>query len=73
VRVGDPVGVPREARDPQALDALMRAVVGQLEGIIREFPTQWFQFHPFWPADQPVATATAPVQPTAAEARRARG
>jgi KDO2-lipid IV(A) lauroyltransferase len=73
VRVGDPVGVPREARDPQVLDELMRAVVGQLEGIIREFPTQWFQFQPFWPADQPAATAAVPTQPTAAEARRARG
>jgi KDO2-lipid IV(A) lauroyltransferase len=50
IRVGTRVRLKREPRDNQALDAAMMEVVSQFEAIIREFPTQWFQFTPFWPA-----------------------
>jgi KDO2-lipid IV(A) lauroyltransferase len=50
IRVGTRVRLKREPRDNQALDSAMLQVVGQFEAIIREFPTQWFQFSPFWPA-----------------------
>jgi len=49
VRFGARVTLPREARDGPALDRAMRAVVAELEAVVREFPHQWFQFAPFWP------------------------
>jgi KDO2-lipid IV(A) lauroyltransferase len=55
IRVGDRCTLAREARDPHALDRVMREVVGEFEAVIREFPTQWFQFAAFWPADAPAA------------------
>lgn len=30
---------------------LMQAIYSAMEEIIREWPTQWFMFRPFWPAD----------------------
>ena len=29
----------------------MAEVAAAFEAVVREFPTQWFQFVPFWPAD----------------------
>jgi len=49
IRVGTRVRLKREPRDNQALDAAMLEVVTQFEDVIREFPTQWFQFTSFWP------------------------
>jgi hypothetical protein len=40
----------REQRDAYSLDRAMRAVVREFEVVIREFPSQWFQFTPFWNA-----------------------
>jgi KDO2-lipid IV(A) lauroyltransferase len=51
VRLGARVTLPRAAPDDAALDRAMRAVVAELEAMVREFPQQWFQFAPFWPAD----------------------
>jgi len=46
VRVGDRFRVPRE---PRGLDRVMASVVHFFEDTVRAFPTQWFQFAPFWP------------------------
>lgn len=52
VQVGQSVLVPREARDPAALDRVMMEVVSQFEAMVRRHPTQWFQFASFWPAEE---------------------
>ncbi|HUI25807.1 MAG TPA: lysophospholipid acyltransferase family protein [Candidatus Kryptonia bacterium] len=66
VRVGRRFRLGRDARDTHVLDRIMTEVVGEFEAIVREFPTQWFQFAPFWPAAaQPVA---APLPSTPADA-----
>jgi KDO2-lipid IV(A) lauroyltransferase len=49
VEIGEPVAVPRAARDPLVLDRVMGEVVAQLEEAVRRYPWQWFQFAPFWP------------------------
>jgi len=51
IRLGGIFRVPREARDPASLDRVITEVAAVFEEIIREFPTQWFQFRPFWPAE----------------------
>ncbi len=48
IRFGERIDVPREARDPEILDRVMREAVRQLEDAVRRDPTQWFQFAPFW-------------------------
>jgi KDO2-lipid IV(A) lauroyltransferase len=63
IRIGTPLQVTREARDPQLLEPIMAAAVAELEAVVREFPTQWFQFAPFWSA---AAEARAPVAETVA-------
>ena len=60
VRVDRPIRVPREARDAQVLDRAMREVVRSFESMVREFPSQWFQFAPFWPAAGAVDLSPAP-------------
>jgi phosphatidylinositol dimannoside acyltransferase len=50
VRVGAEVHLKRDGRDAQALERAMGEVVGAFEAAVREFPSQWFQFAPFWPA-----------------------
>jgi lauroyl/myristoyl acyltransferase len=47
IRVGNRFSVPRETR---ALDRVMAEVVHLFEDTVRAFPTQWFQFAPFWPS-----------------------
>jgi len=49
IRLGQPLSVPRERGETAALDHAMRSVVAEFEQVVREFPTQWFQFLPFWP------------------------
>jgi KDO2-lipid IV(A) lauroyltransferase len=61
IRLGHRVRLKREPRDSQALDAAMLEVIGQFETIIREFPTQWFQFSPFWPPGSPPAPCAATI------------
>ena len=48
IRLGSCFRVPRHARD-DGIEAVMRGVVGEFEQMVREFPSQWFQFAPFWP------------------------
>jgi KDO2-lipid IV(A) lauroyltransferase len=52
VHIGEPIQVPREARDPVQLDEVMLRAVRQLEEAVRRHPLQWFQFAPFWPEPQ---------------------
>jgi KDO2-lipid IV(A) lauroyltransferase len=49
VRVAGPFSIPHERTDPNVIDHVMAAVVREFESVVREFPTQWFQFAPFWP------------------------
>lgn len=65
VRIGTPVTLSREARDAYSLDRAMRAVVCEFEAIIREFPSQWFQFMPFWTQAPSVAKDEAGGAPPA--------
>jgi len=61
IRVCGRFQVGRDARDGRALDRVVGEVAGAFEAIVREYPTQWFQFTPFWPADLADAdTAGAP-------------
>lgn len=49
LEIGAPIPVPSAARDPAALERVMREAVAQLEAMVRRHPRQWFQFAPFWP------------------------
>jgi hypothetical protein len=63
IRIGDRFSVPPETR---ALDRVMAEVVHLFEDTVRAFPTQWFQFAPFWPggaAEQKGNSADAPAGP----------
>lgn len=68
IRIGSRFTLSRDVRDGHALNNVMTAVVRELEAIVREFPTQWFQFVPFWPS----AAAPREVAPPAREAVRER-
>jgi len=70
IRLGTRVRLKREPRDNQALDAAMMQVISQFEAIIREFPTQWFQFSPFWPVGSKPAPRTAAIPQSDAEELR---
>lgn len=73
IRVRGRFQLAREARDSRALDRIMTDVVRAFEDVVCEFPAQWFQFAPFWPADVPAGHALAPGAPDqpAERARRA--
>ena len=64
VQIGDPIEVPRDSRHSSSLDRAMHQAVRAFEDKVREFPTQWFRFTPFWPEDmggeeEPVRLAAA--------------
>jgi lauroyl/myristoyl acyltransferase len=65
VRLGTSHRLSREARDVYSLDRAMRAVIGEFEAVIREFPSQWFQFAPFWDAPWSAAKDRASSPPPA--------
>ncbi len=74
IQVGQSIAVPRAARDPRVLDRVMLEVVAQLEEIVRRYPSQWFQFAPFWPEPAQGAGAVAggeEADPVAASRARA--
>ena len=48
VRFGSRLLLSRESRDAHSLERAMSAVIAEFETMIREFPSQWFQFAPFW-------------------------
>ena len=64
IRVRGPFRLAREARDGRALERVMADVLAAFEEIIKKYPTQWFQFAPFWPAE-----AHATVAPSTEEVR----
>ncbi|MGH7288318.1 MAG: hypothetical protein ACREI8_09910 [Myxococcota bacterium] len=66
IHIGEPVLVPRAAREPHQLDRVMREVIAQLEQIVRRYPWQWFQFTPFWPESPAAAQADVEVETAAA-------
>jgi len=68
IRVCGRFALLRDARDARALDRVMEDVVQAFERVVRKFPTQWFQFAPFWPATT-VAAAATPVRDARASAR----
>jgi lauroyl/myristoyl acyltransferase len=64
IRVVGRYVVPRESRDTRTLDRVMTEVVQAFENTVRKFPTQWFQFTPFWPSvSAPAEAATMHDQP----------
>ena len=65
IRIAGRFHLAREARDEAALDRVMADVVGTFEELVREFPTQWFQFEPFWRAAAPMATGASDNAPPA--------
>jgi KDO2-lipid IV(A) lauroyltransferase len=73
VRIGEPHEVAKDPHDTGALDRVMAAVVGELEAGVRAYPTQWFQFTPFWDEHSfGTADEAARAEPSM-EQRRARG
>jgi KDO2-lipid IV(A) lauroyltransferase len=65
IRLGSRLVLSRDARDAHSLERAMRAVVGEFEAIIREFPSQWFQFAPFWRTPPMATTGRRGVAPPA--------
>ena len=49
IRMEKSFDLAREGRDAGSLERVMAEVVHTFESTIREHPTQWFQFAPFWP------------------------
>jgi lauroyl/myristoyl acyltransferase len=50
IRIAGRFNLAREACDSRTSDRAVAAVARAVEDAVREFPTQWFQFAPFWPA-----------------------
>ena len=69
VRVCGRFDIAREARDSRALERVMAQVAVAFEAVVREFPTQWFQFRPFWPADGVQGQAAASNGPDVSRER----
>lgn len=64
IRLGSRLVLSRDARDAHSLERAMRAVIGEFEAIIREFPSQWFQFAPFWRTPPMAATGRRGITPS---------
>ena len=43
---------PPSPDDPDGIDRLTTEAIGQLEAYIRQYPTEWHVFQPFWTADR---------------------
>ncbi|HYD48892.1 MAG TPA: lysophospholipid acyltransferase family protein [Terriglobales bacterium] len=67
VRIGEQIEVPKDGKGQATIDRAMLQAVQAFEATVREFPTQWFRFTPFWPED---AVASEP-QPSERDLRRA--
>lgn len=73
VLIGGRYELTRDSRDSATLDRVMREVVAELEAVVRQHPTQWFQFLPFWLDELPGGAAAAPPrEDSTAEQLRAR-
>jgi KDO2-lipid IV(A) lauroyltransferase len=73
IRVCGRFELAREARDAYALERVMADVVRAFEAVVREFPRQWFQFTPFWPAASVTAAVLEADGEEPAERLRVRG
>jgi KDO2-lipid IV(A) lauroyltransferase len=70
IRVGRSHEVPRDHREAATMDRVMGEVVGELEAVVRAYPTQWFQFAPFWSSGPlPSAASAEPAEPVRLRAR----
>ncbi len=72
IRIGNRFTLTRDVRDGHALGDIMAAVVSELEAMVREYPTQWFQFAPFWPVAVARNAATLPPREQVEQRLRAR-
>lgn len=61
IRLGGKFTLAGETRDSPAQDRVMEEVIRVFEQIVREHPTQWFQFTPFWPTSTASAALAAPM------------
>jgi lauroyl/myristoyl acyltransferase len=50
VVIGSEHRVGRTASNDE-MDGILASIVAEFEELVREYPDQWFQFAPFWPAD----------------------
>ena len=73
VRIGQPHEVSKDTRDTGALDRVMAEVVAELEAAVKAYPTQWFQFTPFWDEQAQGAANVAARAEQTVEQLRARG
>jgi KDO2-lipid IV(A) lauroyltransferase len=73
VQIGRMHDVSKDTRDPGALDRVMTEVVGELEAVVRAYPTQWFQFTPFWDEQSQGSSGDASRAEPSVEQLRARG
>ena len=44
----------------EEMDGILAGIVSEFEALVRQYPEQWFQFAPFWPADTPAAAGVLP-------------
>lgn len=73
VRIGRLHEVSKDTRDPGAFDRVMADVVGELEAAVKAYPTQWFQFTPFWDEQSEGSASIASRSEQSVEQLRARG
>lgn len=64
--------VPRSA-DPEEIDSILTAIVGEFEALVRRHPEQWFQFAPFWQENVLSAGGCAPAKRGSTADRAATG
>jgi KDO2-lipid IV(A) lauroyltransferase len=48
--IGEPIRTEPGRRSANEVRELTQRIMGWLEGIIREYPDQWYMFRPMWPA-----------------------
>jgi lauroyl/myristoyl acyltransferase len=47
--IGEPIPTQRARRSATEVEELTQRMMGWLEGIIRQYPDQWYMFRPMWP------------------------
>jgi predicted LPLAT superfamily acyltransferase len=52
VIAGEPIFVSRDGNRDESVAAAAQAFATQLEALIRETPHCWYQFYPYWAAQQ---------------------
>jgi predicted LPLAT superfamily acyltransferase len=59
VRPGRPIHVSRDADRETAVRQAAQDFASQLEALVREHPQCWYQFYPYWQAQQDAADETS--------------